>query len=69
MGNERNVFGGWEPVAGKPGEYKAKMVTVSVTPEFTKFAEESRARWDVVEWLKIKIKHLSDRVTPTKKSD
>ena len=63
MGKERNVFGGWEPVSGKPGEYRAKPVGVPVTPEFIDFSKQSRARWDVVEWLKVKIKQFSDRKT------
>jgi hypothetical protein len=69
MDKERSTFGGWEQVPGKPGEYKANVVTGPVTPEFAKFAEESRARWDIVEWLKVKIKQLSDRATPIKKGD
>jgi hypothetical protein len=68
MRNERSNFGGWEPVSGRPGEFRGKMVTGPVTPEFAKFSEESRARWDVVEWLKLKFKRLLNKESPDKKS-
>jgi hypothetical protein len=61
MNEERNKFGGWEPKPGKPGEYRAKVVTGSVTPDFANFAEESRARWDFGEWLKVKLGHLLNK--------
>jgi hypothetical protein len=68
MSRERSNFGGWEPVLGRPGEYRGKMVTGPVDPEFAEHAEQSRARWDLVEWLKVKIRQLSDKQTPTPKS-
>lgn len=63
---ERGMFGGWEPVPGKSGEYRAKVVEVPVTPQFAQFSEQSRASWDVVEWLKVKIKQSLNRKLPTK---
>ena len=67
MKNERSNFGGWEPVSGKPGEFRGKMVTGPVDPEFAAHAEQSRARWDLIEWLKVKIKQLSEKRPPTQK--
>lgn len=65
MNEERNKFGGWEPT-GKPGEYRASMITGPATPDFENFAEQSRARWDVGEWVKVKLKQLLDKRTPAK---
>jgi hypothetical protein len=66
MNEERNKFGGWEQNPGKPGEFRAKIVTGPVTPDFADFAEESRARWDLVEWLKVKLGHLLNKGTSIK---
>jgi hypothetical protein len=60
------MFGGWEPVPGKSGEFRAKVVEVPITPQFAQFSEQSRARWDIGEWLKTKIKQASNGKTPTK---
>jgi len=49
-----------------PEKFRAKKVVVPVTPGFAKFAEQSRARWDLFEWLKVKIKQASNIKPPTK---
>ena len=67
MNKERSVFGGWEAVPGKPGEYRVKVITGSVTSEFaTPRRITSR---DIVEWLRVKIKQLSEKEPPTQKGD
>ena len=58
MNEERNKFGGWEPNPGKPGEYRAKVVTGPVTPDFASFAEQPRASRDLSEWIKVKLEQL-----------
>lgn len=68
-GEHRCVFGGWEAVPGKSGEFRDKGVTVPTAPSFSQFTEQSRARWDATGWLKVKIKQLSSNRTPTKKLD
>lgn len=64
---ERSIFGGWEQVPGKPGEYRAKSVIVPATKEFSDFSSESRARWDIVEYLKTIRNNLLNKKTSTKK--
>jgi hypothetical protein len=66
MNEERNKFGGWEENPQKPGEYRARMVTGPVTPDFANFAEESRTRWDFGEWLKVKLGQLLNKGTSIK---
>ena len=50
--------GGWKPVEGEPGAYTARSIHPHLTPEFQKHAEASRARWDLNEYLKVKINNL-----------
>jgi hypothetical protein len=55
---ERSMFGGWVPVAGEKNMYVPKIVSAPVprTQEFSNFAERSRARWDLFEYLKVILK-------------
>lgn len=55
---------GWTEV--EKGVFQGPKMLDSTTPDFAEFAEQSRARWDVVEWLKVKIKQLSGRRASTK---
>jgi hypothetical protein len=55
---ERNLFGGWEENPKEPGVFRARIVSGPVTPEFKLFSEESRARWDLIEYLKVKYRHF-----------
>jgi len=64
---ERSIFGGWEEVPGKPGEFRAKSIQVPVSKDFSDFSSESRARWNIVEYLKIIRKNLLDKKTSIKK--
>ena len=57
---------GWTEV--EKGVFQGPKMLDSTTPDFAEFAEQSRARWDVLEWLKVKIKQLSGRRTPTPKT-
>jgi hypothetical protein len=56
----------WRPVSHR--FYQGPEIVNSETPDFIEFAEQSRARWDVLECLKVKIKRLLNKGTPTKKA-
>lgn len=58
--------GEFNSVPVEPGEHVTEPVVDSRTSEFARFAEESRARWDPFEWLKVKIKQSSNRKSSTK---
>lgn len=57
---------GWREI--EKGVFQGPEMLDSTTPDFAEFAEQSRARWDILEWLKVKIKQLSNKGTPTKKA-
>lgn len=61
VNKERTIFNGWEPVPGKPGEYRAAATRGFVTPEFRNFTEESRTGWNLIEWIKVKMKQSSGK--------
>lgn len=51
-----SILGGWKQVDGQPGTFTTEAQPQDfTTPEFANFAEASRARWDLVEYLKVKI--------------
>ena len=55
-----SIFGGWKQVEGEP---EGTFTTASqsqdfTTEEFSRFAEASRARWDLAEFLKVKVRQL-----------
>jgi hypothetical protein len=54
------LFGGWKQVEGEPvGTLTTEKPTQDfTTPEFSEFAEAQRARWDLVEYLKVKFNQL-----------
>jgi hypothetical protein len=57
--NGPSMLGGWQQAEGEPrGTYTAKTQQVGTTEEFSRFAEASRARWDLVEYLKVKFHHM-----------
>jgi len=48
-----SILGEWRPVEGKQDLFTTEKVPQSfVTPEFSKFAEASRARWDIRQCFK-----------------
>jgi hypothetical protein len=51
---------GWKQVEGEPkGVFTTDEQSQDfTTSDFAKYAEESRARWDFGEWLKIKLQHF-----------
>ena len=55
-----SILGGWKQVEGEPvGTFTTeKQPQDFTTPEFANFAEASRARWDLVEYLKVKFNQL-----------
>jgi hypothetical protein len=56
---------GWVPKGD--GWYTTDMPKASVTTEFTNFAEQSRARWDLIGWLRVKIHQKLQKATPPAK--
>lgn len=60
MGVEKPVksslCGGWRDVGD--GLFVSDIKNVPVTEEYKKFAEASRARWDLFEYLKVKFDQL-----------
>lgn len=49
-------LGGWVRKEGEiEGMYTATPLVESTTPDFSKFAESSRARWDLFEFIKVKL--------------
>ncbi|MDO8340609.1 MAG: hypothetical protein Q7T59_01400 [Candidatus Woesebacteria bacterium] len=52
-----SLSGGWVKKEGEPENmYTAAPLVNSTTPDFSKFSESSRARWDLLELLKAKFK-------------
>jgi len=56
-----SILGGWKQIEGEPeGTFTTeKPIQDFTTPEYAKFAESSRASWDLIEFIKVKIQqHL-----------
>jgi hypothetical protein len=63
-----SILGGWVQAEGEP---KGMFTTAQqpqdfTTPEFSQFAEASRARWNLIEFLKVKIQQHKGKKSPDK---
>jgi len=56
------MYGGWKRV-GKD-EYVAQIPVIPQPKDFVDFAYQSRARWDIVAYLKSKLSKSSTNSTP-----
>jgi hypothetical protein len=58
-----STMGGWKQVEGEPaGTFTTeKQPQDFTTSDFSKHAEASRARWDLIEFLKVKFQQLLRR--------
>ncbi|MFH1749711.1 MAG: hypothetical protein ABH837_02360 [bacterium] len=63
-----SILGGFVPVEGEPvGTFTTREQPQDfTTPEFSKFAESSRARWDLLEYLKVKFKQRKEKKASVK---
>ena len=60
MAMAETLMGGWKRAKGKPaGMFTAgKQPKDYTTPDFSKFAESSRSRWDLFTYLKVMFQQL-----------
>jgi len=60
-----SILGGWVQAEGEPpGTFTtAERPQDFTSPGFSNFAESSRARWDLVSFLKVKIKQLREKAS------
>jgi len=62
MGVEKPVksssYGGWRDLGD--GLFVSHIPSVPVTEEYQKFSEEMRARWDLLQYLKVKFDQFKD---------
>jgi len=58
--NSSSILGGWKQVeGGSVGTFTTEKLPQNfITPEFSRHAEISRARWDLTELIKVKIQQL-----------
>jgi len=58
-----SIMGDWKQVEGEPaGTFTTeKQPQDFTTPDFSKYAEASRARWDLIELIKVKFQQLLKR--------
>lgn len=55
----------WKKV--RSGEYRADVSENQFTPEFIRFAEESRSRWDFLSYIKSRLPKFKTDATPVNK--
>ena len=65
MNKKGEVPSGWVPTGD--GLYTADIPQTGVTADFAKFAEQSRARWDLIGWLRVKLQQKLQKETPPEK--
>lgn len=54
-----SILGGWQPAEGQDGMYTtAKQPESFTTKEFQEFSESMRARWNLGEYLKVKLQQM-----------
>jgi len=60
MAESLSLMGGWKRAKGEPaGMFTAgKQPRDYITPDFSKFAESSRLRWDLFAYLKVRFQQL-----------
>lgn len=53
------MFGGWVPVEGREGFLTpVRNPIIEVNQEHHNFSESMRARWDFIEYLKVKLRRF-----------
>jgi len=66
MGIKKETPSGWIPK--EDGFFTADLPQTSTSASFTNFAEQSRARWNFMSWLRVKIHQKTAKGTPPAKA-